>query len=104
MSNSIEYCQSATPQPYESTPMPVGLTSDEYKNLTEERLAMEEKYEEAIGAHEMWKAAKAKEARLEKLRKKEQEQEVAEKKRKKDERIVEEKWLADEKKLLWLAM
>ncbi|PBK73765.1 hypothetical protein ARMSODRAFT_972142 [Armillaria solidipes] len=61
MSNTIKHCQSATPESYESVPTLEGLTSDQYKLLTEEHTATEEKYEEAVGAHDEWKAAKAKE-------------------------------------------
>ncbi len=68
MSNNIEYCQSATPEPYESTPTPEGLTSEVYRLFTEECAAAEEKRVEAIGAHKDWKAVKAKEAQLAKLK------------------------------------
>ncbi len=68
MSNNVEYRQSATPKPYESALMPEGLTSEEYQFFTEERAATEERHAEAVGAHEDWKAAKAKEARLAKLK------------------------------------
>ncbi|KAK0455152.1 hypothetical protein EV421DRAFT_1730171 [Armillaria borealis] len=102
------------PESYESALMPVGLTSDEYRLLTEECTAVEEKYKKAIRAHEVWKAAKAKEAWLEKLRvdketpaeklkdlqKKEEEQKAAEEKKKKEERqaaILKEKQEAMEK-------
>ncbi|PBK71391.1 hypothetical protein ARMSODRAFT_1017292 [Armillaria solidipes] len=68
MSNSIKYPQSATPEPYKSTLTPEGLTSEQYKVFTEERATAEEKYEEAVGAHDEWKAAKTKEAWLEKLK------------------------------------
>ncbi|KAK0437056.1 hypothetical protein EV421DRAFT_1978720 [Armillaria borealis] len=115
MLNSTEYCLSATPEPYESAPMLESLTSEQYKIFTEERTAMEEKYEEAIGAHEVWKAAKAKEAWLEKLRadkearaeklkilqKEEEEWKVAEEKRKEEEKhtaILKEKQEAEEKR------
>ncbi|KAK0437077.1 hypothetical protein EV421DRAFT_1739271 [Armillaria borealis] len=115
MSSSIEYRLSATPEPYESAPMPEGLTSEQYKVFTEERAAMEEKYEEAIGAHDMWKTAKAKEAWLEKLKvdkearaeklkilqKEEEERKAAEEKRKEEERqaaILKEQQDAAEKK------
>ncbi|KAK0449948.1 hypothetical protein EV421DRAFT_1732177 [Armillaria borealis] len=115
MSNSSEYRLSATPEPYESAPTPESLTSEQYKIFTEERAAAEEKYEEAVGAHEVWKAAKAKEARLEKLRvdkaarveklkilqKEEEERKVAEEKRKEEEKqaaILKEKQEAEEKR------
>ncbi len=68
MSNNIEYHQSATPEPYDSAPTPEGLTSEEYQFFTEEHAATEERHAEAVGTHEDWKAAKAKEARLAKLK------------------------------------
>ncbi|KAK0429944.1 hypothetical protein EV421DRAFT_1744693 [Armillaria borealis] len=68
MSNSTEYCLSTTPKLYKSIPMLEGLTSEQYKVFTEEHAAAEEKYEEAVGAHDMWKTAKAKEVQLEKLK------------------------------------
>ncbi|KAK0437785.1 hypothetical protein EV421DRAFT_1738748 [Armillaria borealis] len=105
MSSSIEYRLSATPKPYESALMPEGLTSEQYKVFTEERAAVEEKYEEAVGAHDVWKTAKAKEARLEKLKadkeKEEEERKAAEEKRKEEERqaaILKEQQDAVEKK------
>ncbi|SJL00829.1 uncharacterized protein ARMOST_04143 [Armillaria ostoyae] len=67
MSNSTEYRLSASPEPYETAPTPEGLSFEEYKLLTDERTAVEEKYAEAVGAHKAWKTAKAKEARLAKL-------------------------------------
>ncbi|PBK71763.1 hypothetical protein ARMSODRAFT_1016753 [Armillaria solidipes] len=94
MSNSVEYRQSATPKPYESTLTPEGLTSEQYKVFAEERATMEEKYEEAVGAHEEWKAAKAKEARLEKLK---VDKEVQAEKLKKLQKL-EEEWKTAEKK------
>ncbi|KAK0447961.1 hypothetical protein EV421DRAFT_1900618 [Armillaria borealis] len=115
MLNSTEYCLSTTPKPYESASTPEGLTLEQYKVFTEERTAVEEKYEEAVGAHDMWKAAKAKEVRLEKLKadkearveklkilqKEEEEQKAAEEKRKEEERqaaILKEQQDAVEKK------
>ncbi|KAK0430001.1 hypothetical protein EV421DRAFT_1913564 [Armillaria borealis] len=100
MSNSVEYHLSATPEPYESAPTPEGLTSEQYKVFTEEHVATEDKYEEAIGACKVWKAAKAKEVWLEKLKvdkearaeklkvlqKEEEEWKVAEEKKKEEER------------------
>ncbi|SJL06761.1 uncharacterized protein ARMOST_10103 [Armillaria ostoyae] len=71
MSSSNEYCLSTTPEPYESAPTPPDLTAEEYKALTAERAAEEEKYDEAVGKHEGWKAIKAKEAQAEALRMKE---------------------------------
>ncbi|PBK65752.1 hypothetical protein ARMSODRAFT_1022181, partial [Armillaria solidipes] len=71
MSASIEYRQSATPEPYESAPTPADLTAEDYKALTVERVAAEERYDEAVSKHEEWKAMKAKEARAEVLRLKE---------------------------------
>ncbi|SJL06598.1 uncharacterized protein ARMOST_09940 [Armillaria ostoyae] len=94
MSNSVEYCQSATPKPYESAPMPEGLTSEQYKVFTEEHAAAEEKYEEAIGAYDEWKAAKVKEAQLEKLK---VDKEVQAEKLKKLQEL-EEEWKVAEKK------
>ncbi len=99
MSNTIEYHLFTTPKHGESAPTLEGLTSEVYQLLTEERAAAEEKYAEAVGTHEEWKSAKAKEAhlaklkldkelRLEKLRvlKLEEEQKVEEK-RKEDEQL-----------------
>ncbi|PBK60781.1 hypothetical protein ARMSODRAFT_982022 [Armillaria solidipes] len=71
MSASIEYRQSATPEPYESAPTPADLTAEDYKALTVERVAAEERYDEAVSKHKEWKAMKAKEARAEALRLKE---------------------------------
>ncbi|PBK62703.1 hypothetical protein ARMSODRAFT_980541 [Armillaria solidipes] len=71
MSSSNEYRLSVTPEPYESAPTPPDLTAEEYKALTAERAAEEERYDEAVGKHEGWKAMKAKEARAEALRLKE---------------------------------
>ncbi|PBK79252.1 hypothetical protein ARMGADRAFT_1093331 [Armillaria gallica] len=68
MLNNVKYHWSATPKPYESALMLEGLTSEAYQLFTEECAAMEEKHVEAIGAHEDWKAAKAKEACLAKLK------------------------------------
>ncbi|SJL07240.1 uncharacterized protein ARMOST_10583 [Armillaria ostoyae] len=67
MSSSNEYRLSTTPEPYESAPMPPNLTAEEYKALTAERAAEEERYDEAVGKHEGWKAMKAKEAQAAKL-------------------------------------
>ncbi len=87
------------------------LSFEDYKALTKERTAMEERYEEAVGRHNDWKTARAKEARVEKLRqdklacllkvealKKEkeeaerraEEERKAEAKRKEDERVAKE--------------
>ncbi|KAK0449947.1 hypothetical protein EV421DRAFT_1732176 [Armillaria borealis] len=115
MSNSVEYHLSATPKPYESALTLEGLTLEQYKVFTEERAAVEEKYEEAIRAHDVWKTAKAKEAWLEKLKvdkevqaeklkvlqKEEEEQKAAEEKKKEEERqvaILKEQQDAMEKK------
>ncbi|PBK61668.1 hypothetical protein ARMSODRAFT_981419 [Armillaria solidipes] len=62
-----KYHQSATSEPYESA-----LISDEYKALTDEWIAAEERYDEAVSRHEEWKTARAKEAWTEKLRVKEE--------------------------------
>ncbi|SJL03614.1 uncharacterized protein ARMOST_06971 [Armillaria ostoyae] len=100
MSNSIEYHQSATPKPYESTLMLEGLTLDQYKLLTEECAAIEEKYEEALGVYEEWKAIKAKEVQLEKLKADKEAQKAAEEKKKEKERqvaILKEKQEAKDK-------
>ncbi|KAK0430793.1 hypothetical protein EV421DRAFT_1912500 [Armillaria borealis] len=89
MSNSIKYRQSVTSEPYESALTPEGLTLDEYKLLTEEHTATEEKYEEAIGVHDEWKATKL-----------DEEQKAAEEKKKKKERqaaILREKQEAKNK-------
>ncbi|PBK75374.1 hypothetical protein ARMSODRAFT_970046 [Armillaria solidipes] len=67
----IEYHLSATPEPYESAPTPMDLTTEEYKTLTAEWTATEKKYDEAVGKHKEWKATWAKEAWAEKLRLKE---------------------------------
>ncbi|KAK0430296.1 hypothetical protein EV421DRAFT_1913101 [Armillaria borealis] len=78
MSGPNKYHQSATPEPYESAPTSIGLTSDEYKALTNKRITMEERYNEAVSRHEEWKAAKAKgawAAKLEVLRQQELEKE-----------------------------
>ncbi len=111
MSAPIEYRDSVTPEPYESAPTPPALSFKDYKALTEERTATEERYEEAIGRHDDWKTVRAKEARAEKLRqdklvcllkvealKKEkeeaerraEEERKAEAKRKEDERVAKE--------------
>ncbi len=59
----IEYHDSITPKPYESAPTPPELSSfEDYKALTEERTATEERYEEAVGQHDDWKTMQAKEA------------------------------------------
>ncbi len=68
MLNNIKYRQSTTSEPYKSAPMPEGLTSEAYQLFTEEHAAVEEKHVEAISTHEDWKAAKAKEAWLAKLK------------------------------------
>ncbi len=68
MSNNIKYRQSATPKPYKSALTLEGLTSEEYQFFTEERAAAEERHAETVGAHKDWKAAKAKEAQLAKLK------------------------------------
>ncbi|PBK73733.1 hypothetical protein ARMSODRAFT_1015263 [Armillaria solidipes] len=94
MSNSVEYHQSATPKPYESTLMPEGLTSEQYKVFTKECAAVEEKYEETVGAHDEWKAAKVKEARLEKLK---ADKEVQVEKLKKLQELEEEQKAAEKK-------
>ncbi len=49
MSAPIEYRNSVTSEPYESAPMPPELSFEDYKALTEERTAAEERYEEAVG-------------------------------------------------------
>ncbi|SJK99875.1 uncharacterized protein ARMOST_03186 [Armillaria ostoyae] len=67
MSSSNEYRLSTTPEPYESAPTPPDLTAEEYKALTAERATEEERYDEVVGKHEVWKAMKAKEAWVEAL-------------------------------------
>ncbi|KAK0235256.1 hypothetical protein EDD85DRAFT_792118 [Armillaria nabsnona] len=56
----IEYCDSATPKPYELALTPTDLSVEDYEVLTEEWTTMEEMYEEA--------AREAKEVYAEKLR------------------------------------
>ncbi|KAK0429525.1 hypothetical protein EV421DRAFT_1914619 [Armillaria borealis] len=48
MSASIEYRQFATPEPYKSAPTPANLTAEDYKALTDEWAATEERYNEAV--------------------------------------------------------
>ncbi|PBK67352.1 hypothetical protein ARMSODRAFT_1020832 [Armillaria solidipes] len=115
MSNPTEYCLSISPEPYETAPTPEGLTFEEYKLLTNERTATEEKYAEAVGAHEVWKTTKAKEAQLAKLEldkkvwsdklkvlQKAEEQKAAEARKKEKERqaalLKEQQDAADKKK------
>ncbi|SJL12780.1 uncharacterized protein ARMOST_16211 [Armillaria ostoyae] len=74
--------------------MPEGLTLEQYKVFTEERAAAEEKYEEAVGAHDEWKAAKAKEAWLEKLK---ADKEVQVEKLKKLQELEEERKVVEKK-------
>ncbi len=103
MSAPIKYGDSVTPKPYESAPTPPELSFEDYKALTEEWTATEERYEEAVGRHNDWKTAQAKEAWAEKLRldklacllkvealkkEKEEAERKAEEKRKEDERIA----------------
>ncbi|SJL05229.1 uncharacterized protein ARMOST_08595 [Armillaria ostoyae] len=45
-----------------------GENKIKYKLLTEECATTKEKYEEAVGVHDEWKATKVKEAQLEKLK------------------------------------
>ncbi|PBK60427.1 hypothetical protein ARMSODRAFT_1026471 [Armillaria solidipes] len=72
MSSSNKYHLSMTPRPYELAPTPKDLTAKEYKTLTIEQAAAEERYDEAVSKYKKWKAAKAKEAWAEKLRLKEE--------------------------------
>ncbi|KAK0446613.1 hypothetical protein EV421DRAFT_1901466 [Armillaria borealis] len=102
MLNSTEYCLSTSPEPYKTALTLEGLMSEEYKLLTNECAATEEKYVEAIRAHEAWKAAKAKEAwlakleldkkaqsdKLKALQKVEEEQKVAEAKKKEKKKQI----------------
>ncbi|KAK0429987.1 hypothetical protein EV421DRAFT_1939470 [Armillaria borealis] len=71
MSSSNKYRLSTTPKPYELAPMPPDLTAEEYKALTAEQAAEEERYDDAVSKHEGWKAMKAKEAWVEALQLKE---------------------------------
>ncbi|PBK75369.1 hypothetical protein ARMSODRAFT_1012819 [Armillaria solidipes] len=100
MSSANEYHRSVTPEPYEPALSPPELTFEEYKVFVSERASMEERYSEAMGAHEEWKVERAKEAQLEKLKvdkeaqveklkvpqKKEEERKAAEEKKKEEER------------------
>ncbi|SJL04334.1 uncharacterized protein ARMOST_07700 [Armillaria ostoyae] len=100
MSSANEYCCSVTPKPYEPTPLPSELTFKEYEVFVSEQASVEERYSEAMGAHEEWKVERAKEAQLEKLKvdkeaqveklkvlqKKEEERKAAEEKKKEEER------------------
>ncbi len=47
MSQTLEYCLSVTPEPYESAPTPEDFSLEEI----EARAAMEEKYAEAVAKH-----------------------------------------------------
>ncbi|KAK0456968.1 hypothetical protein EV421DRAFT_1923327 [Armillaria borealis] len=100
MSSANKYCHSITPEPYEPAPLPPELTFKEYEVFVSEWASVEERYSEAMGAHEEWKVEWAKEARLEKLKvdkeawveklkvlqKKEEEQKAVEEKKKEEER------------------
>ncbi len=72
MSAPTKYHNFATPEPYESAPMPPNLSLEAYKVLEKEQGTTEERYEEVVTQHDEWKAAKKreeKEAQVEKLRK-----------------------------------
>ncbi|PBK73754.1 hypothetical protein ARMSODRAFT_972136 [Armillaria solidipes] len=102
MSSTIKYHHSITPKLYEPAPSPPKLTFEEYEVFVGEWASVEERYLEAMGAHEEWKVEQAKEAQLEKLKvdkeaqveklkvlqKKEEEQKVAEDKKKEEKRQV----------------
>ncbi len=63
MSMPIEYCDSATPEPYELAPTPADLLLEDYEALQKEWGTAEERYEEAVTRHDEWKATKNREAR-----------------------------------------
>ncbi len=52
MSVPTEYCNSATPEPYKSAPMPADLSLEDYEALEKEQGAVEERYEEAVARHD----------------------------------------------------
>ncbi|KAK0446611.1 hypothetical protein EV421DRAFT_1901459 [Armillaria borealis] len=98
MSSSNEYRLSTTPKPYESAPTPKDLMAEEYRVLTVEQATMEERYDEAVIKHEGWKATKAKEARAEKLRLKEEAHAAKLEALRQQELEKEQLWLEEEEK------
>ncbi len=107
MSTPVEYCDSVIPEPYVLALMPPSLTFEEYEALSIERSTAAEKYNEAVNKHEEWKTAKAKEVRMERLRKEKEvcqlkvellRQEKLEAERKAEEKRLEEEWKAEEKR------
>ncbi|SJL00111.1 uncharacterized protein ARMOST_03423 [Armillaria ostoyae] len=94
MSSANECHHSVTLKLYEPAPSPPELTFEEYEVFVSERASAEQRYSEAMGAHEEWKVEWAKEAQLEKLkadkeaRKKEEERKVAEKKKEEEKQAA----------------
>ncbi len=101
MSTPIKYCDSATPEPYESAPTPPDLSFKDYKVLTEEQTAAEERYKEAVTRHDGWKTAKAKEVQVDKLKQdklaRQLKVEALKKEKEEVERKAEEKRLEEER-------
>ncbi|KAK0431140.1 hypothetical protein EV421DRAFT_1912170 [Armillaria borealis] len=103
MSSANEYHCSVTPEQYEPAPSPPELTFEEYEVFISERASMEERYLEAVGAHEEWKKKKEEWKAVEEKKKEEErqgvilreKQEAEEKQRKLDELKKAEKEAAD---------
>ncbi len=97
MSQSIEYCLSITPEPYESALTPEDILLEEIEAWA----AAEENYAEAVAKHAAWKEARAAAEQEENLRlaqevqamKVETLRQKAEEKRKVEEKRQEEEWL-----------
>ncbi|KAK0430791.1 hypothetical protein EV421DRAFT_1743709 [Armillaria borealis] len=98
MSSSNEYCLFTTPEPYKLAPTPKDLTAEEYRALTVEWAAAEGRYDEVVIKHEGWKATKAKEARAEKLRLKEEAHAAKLEALRQQELEKERLWLEEEEK------
>ncbi|KAK0430297.1 hypothetical protein EV421DRAFT_1913102 [Armillaria borealis] len=86
---------STSPEPYKTALTPEGLTFEEYKLLTNECMAVEEKYVEAVGVHkkaeEEWKVVEARKKEKERQVTLLKEQQDAADKKKKDDLRKKEK-------------
>ncbi|KAK0464753.1 uncharacterized protein EV420DRAFT_1476145 [Desarmillaria tabescens] len=61
MLSTIEYCASVTPEPYEPAPTPKGIWPEDLEAFYDEQDVAEKAREDAVEAHEAWKAQKQKE-------------------------------------------